>query len=400
MIRHVHRVTKYDPADRDDRGCYTGPESEVSDHGPGEDAYLRAVAAFAAEAGVDRLAIREPQVGAFVHFGLEPPAAGHGLAGLFPADLAGYHDGAIVALDVALELVRAMLRDSGAWCRLEAADRFTVHVGWDQYLYIGSALPCPGAVARTRALGLFPERLDASPYAFDQNEADEPGIAQRPADEVFWARVRGVVDAGRAVILEEVPVANATRWHRVARATVEAVRARLAPRAQLTVWADLFTDVGVAVDALRAAGSAEVLREDPAGRITGRVVDEEQVEAATAWLVGARAAGVVPLVVDERRPLFTAVLPDADGVLRARWRTEPTRSDRDWAFLASLRRGQEVTGTVAAVGAAGVVSVDLGGFRAELESPGAFVVGCRVTAEVVSIDLVRERLRLSLRDPG
>jgi small subunit ribosomal protein S1 len=126
----VHRITKYDPADRDEHGQYTGAEDTVSDHGPVEAAYLAAIAAFAEASDIDRLEIREPAVTGFVHFGVEPPVEGHGLGGLFPPDLTGYHDGAEVSLPVALELVRAMLRDQGAWCRLEVGDMFTVHVGW------------------------------------------------------------------------------------------------------------------------------------------------------------------------------------------------------------------------------------------------------------------------------
>ncbi|WP_342786938.1 hypothetical protein [Streptomyces tailanensis] len=72
-----------------------------------------------------------------------------------------------------------MLRDSGAWCRLEAEGTFAVHVGWDQYLYIGSSGPCEEAVARTHALGLFPERVDSSPYDVEIDEED----VQRPGDD-------------------------------------------------------------------------------------------------------------------------------------------------------------------------------------------------------------------------
>ncbi|MFE7709120.1 hypothetical protein ACFU6I_25710 [Streptomyces sp. NPDC057486] len=39
-----------------------------------------------------------------------------GLDGLFPTGMAAFHDGAEVPLDIGLELVRVMLRDSGAWC--------------------------------------------------------------------------------------------------------------------------------------------------------------------------------------------------------------------------------------------------------------------------------------------
>ncbi|MFJ3856541.1 hypothetical protein ACIPRL_09965 [Streptomyces sp. NPDC090085] len=87
---------------------------------------------------------------------------------------------------MALELVRAMLRDQGVWCRLEAGDAFTVHVGWDQYVYVGSAVPSPEAVARTRELGLLPAPMTASPYAADLEEPEVTEIA----DEDFWARLR------------------------------------------------------------------------------------------------------------------------------------------------------------------------------------------------------------------
>ncbi|MFD3412645.1 hypothetical protein [Streptomyces cyaneofuscatus] len=132
-------------------------EEMLKTHGPVEAAYLTAITAFAEESGVDRLEIRDPAVAGSVHFGGGPPVPGHGLAGIFPPDLTGYHDGAEVPLPVALELVRAMLRDQGAWCRPEAGDVFTVHVGWDQYMYVGSDRPCVHAVARTRELGLFPD---------------------------------------------------------------------------------------------------------------------------------------------------------------------------------------------------------------------------------------------------
>ena len=194
MLPYVYRVTKYDPADRDEHGRYIGPEESVSDHGPVEAAYLQAVAALAEDTGVHQLTIREPQITGLVHFGLEPAVEGHGLAGLFPPDLTGFHDGAQVPVAVGLELVRAMLRDNGASCHLEVEDVFAVHVGWDQYVYVGTSDPCERALSRTRELGLFPERLEAaSPY--DEALDEEPG-EQRPADDIFWARLRWCESGG------------------------------------------------------------------------------------------------------------------------------------------------------------------------------------------------------------
>lgn len=329
MPPFVHRITKYDPADRDEHGHYHGVEEPTSDHGTVESAYLQAVAAFAAASGIDRLAIREPQITGIVHFGLEPAVEGHGLNGLFPPDLSGFHDGAEISLPVGLELVRAMLRDNGVWCRLEVENRFAVHVGWDQYVYVSSDKPCEGALARTRALGLFPERLQASPYEVD---FDEPGV-QRPADEDFWARLRWSVAVRQAVVLEEEYVGNASRWHRLTEHTLDAVRAGLTPRAKLTVWSDLSTDVDAVLATLPDEGTVELVWEDGNGTITSTIADETEYRALAARVAGARAAAALPLDVDSRHPLFTAVLPDNDGVLRARWRTEQAPSDRNWAFF-------------------------------------------------------------------
>lgn len=405
MLPYVYQVTKYDPADRDQHGQYTGVEPATSDHGPVETAYLQAIVAFAEESGVEQLSVREPEIGGFAHFGLEPPLDGYGLADVFPAGLTGFHDGALVPMAAGLELVRAMLRDHGAWCRLEAEGAFTVHVGWDQYLYIGSSRPCEGALARTRSLGLYTERLHASPYDF---APDDPHHLQRPADADFWARLRWTVSSHRATFLEETYAGNASRWHRLTRDNIEAVRSQLAPRAQLAVWPDLLTDVDAAMGSLPEEGPVEILWEDEDGWITSMVVDETQFEAAASRITGARAAGVVSLAADERHPLFTAVLPDSDGVLRARWQTEPTSSDRDWAFLKTLRRGQVVTGTVTLIAGFGVTFVDIGGFTAMINIPelswrpisypsDVVSVGQEITAEVLDVDMVRERVPLSLR---
>lgn len=342
MLPHVYRITKYDAVDRDERGHYIGGEDPVSDHGPVEAAYLQAAAAFAEATGIDRLAIREPGLApGFVHFGLEPAVEGHGLAGLFPPGLEGFHDGAEVPVEIGLELVRAMLRDNGAFCSLEVEDTFFLDIGWDQYMYIGSTEPCDAAVAHTRGLGLFPERLSASPY---EGAFDEPG-EQRPADADFWALLRTCVASGEAAILEEGYLQNASRWHRLTDGDLESVRTGLTPRAQLTVWPDLSADVAAALAALPDEGLVEIVWEDRESRITSIVANETQFAELAAQLADARAIAVLPLTLDERRPLFTAVLPDPDGVLRARWRTNPTPRDHEWMFLNSLRRGRTVTGT-------------------------------------------------------
>ncbi|MFE9603939.1 RNA-binding protein [Streptomyces hokutonensis] len=262
QLPYVHRVTKYDPADRDEHGHYTGTEETFSDQGEVEAAYLQAVAAFAAEACVERLSVREPGVVSLAHFGVEPPLEGFGLAGIFPTDLTGFHDGAEVPVDIGLELVRLMLRDSGAWCRLEAEGTLAVHVGWDQYLYIGSSGPCEEASARTRALGLFPERLEASPYDVETDSED----VQRPADDDFWALLHWTVGGRRAVLLEETYIEGASRWHRLTPDTIDTVRAGIGPRARLEVWPDLNPDIEAVLGTLPTEDLSMGLPQDPSPR--------------------------------------------------------------------------------------------------------------------------------------
>ncbi|MER6345032.1 RNA-binding protein [Streptomyces sp. NPDC001595] len=323
QLSHVYRVTKYDPADRDEYGHYTGLEDVTSDHGEVEAAYLQAVRAFAAETGVDRLSVREPEVSSFVHFGVEPPLKGFGLGTLLPGGLAGFYDGAEVSLDTGVELVRLMLRDSGAWCRLEVEGAFAVHVGWDQYMYIGSSQPCHAALARTRELGLFPESLDESPYDF---EPDEDGVP-RPGDDEFWAVLHSAVAGGRAGLLEEIHVQNASRWHRLTSDTIDTVRAALAPRARLAVWPDLSTDTAAVLAGLPAEGLVEGVWQDTDGRIHSGVADEDEFPELAARITGAHAAALLPMYADERVPLLSAVMPDSDGVVRARWQAERSLHD-------------------------------------------------------------------------
>ncbi|MFI1400413.1 S1 RNA-binding domain-containing protein [Streptomyces sp. NPDC020681] len=404
MLPYVHRVTKYDPADRDEHGRYTGAEDTVSDHGEVEAAYLRAVEAFAAEVGIDVLSVREPQVPSLAHFGVERPLDDFGLDGLFPTGLASFHDGAEVSLEIGLELVRVMLRDGGAWCRLEAEGAFAVHVGWDQYLYIGSSRPCEEALARTRALGLFPERLDASPYDMENDAAH----VQRPGDDDFWAGLHWAVATRRAGLLEETYIEGASRWHRLTRHTIDTVRAGLAPRARLAVWPDLYSDIEGVLAALPAEGLVECVWQDKDGRIHSAVAEENEFPELAHRISEADAAVLLSVYADERVPLFTAVMPDSDGVVRARWQTEPTPSDRNWAFLKTLRRGEIVTGTVTQIASFGVTFVDIGGFEAMINIPelswrrinhpsDIVSVGQEINAEILDVDPIHERVSLSLK---
>lgn len=315
MLAYVYQVTKYNPIHRDERGHYNGPEDVCSDHGPVEAAYLSAMAAFAENAGVTELTIRDPGVAGHFNFGVEPAIPGLGLDGLFPRDLTGFHDGARVSIETAQALVRAMLRDNGASCRLECDDRFYVEIGYDQYMDIGTDMPCDEAEARTRALGLFPEQYEWEP---DPEDEEPP---PRPADEVFWAELTALATERGSVLLEEIGVRNASRWHRVRPDAVSGVRPHLTPRAGLVVWPELDDDVqGVLRDIRDNERLVTLVWEDRDGAITELLAHEDIYDDLYLHLAQARGAFAMPEWAHEYDPLLVAVLPDDDGVVRSRWR--------------------------------------------------------------------------------
>ncbi|MFI5696772.1 hypothetical protein ACIA58_33265 [Kribbella sp. NPDC051586] len=209
-------------------------------------------------------------------------------------------------VSVAIELVRTMLRDNGAWYRLEVGEKFLVHVGFDQYMYIGSHIPCERALAAAVELGLFPVRQERSPY---EDSDETPGPA---ADAGFWANLADLTSRHGRILLRESPVRNMSRWHRLAPGTVDGVR--LAPRAMLSVWPDLSPDVE-AVQA-QAGSLCEYVWEDQTGDIQSVTLCDPKAED---FPDGAIAAAAISLIEEEYNPLLEGVLPDPDGVLRARW---------------------------------------------------------------------------------
>ncbi|MGI5170988.1 RNA-binding protein [Spirillospora sp. CA-253888] len=306
MLPHVHRITKYDPADRDGHGHYVGAEDTSSDRGPVEAAYLEAIAAFAQETGVERLEVRDPFVAGLSHFSSKPSAAGCDLAELFADGLHRFHDGARVSVAVGLELVRFMLRENGVWCRLAVEERFFVHVGYDQYVYVGSDLPCEGAQARAHRLGLFAEPLAASPY-----EPDPVSETPHLADDDFWDEVSASIPRQGALLLEEQPVGGFFRWHLLTHRTLDQVRGGLGPRARLQVWPGLSSDLDAVCRTFREEGLVQLVWQGQTGELSGCIGDEEDFERLAALLAQARAATVLPLNVDEHPPLFAAVTPRA-----------------------------------------------------------------------------------------
>lgn len=92
---------------------------------------------------------------------------------------------------------------------------------------------------------------------------------------------------------------NDSRWHRLTPSAVDTVRDRLTPRARLLVWPDMSADIRAVLESLpdRGVRPARTTRATSGCRCRNS-------------FIGAHRAAP---------PLMTAVLPDSDGILRARW---------------------------------------------------------------------------------
>ncbi|WP_051779706.1 S1 RNA-binding domain-containing protein [Streptomyces sp. NRRL S-241] len=407
------------------------------------EAAVAAAGRFARDAGVDRLTIDNPMARGFFSFADAPAPRAPELTELFPADPpgapdasgpagpSGYHDGARVPLATGLALLRTMLLREGPWCRLHDESGFFLHVGERHDLYIGGTRSNPEAAAHTRgASGLTVEPVDRSPY----DPALDAYDPLPPADGAFWTALHRLVAERGGVLVEERYVAGAHRWYRPTTAAgISRVRARLTPRARLAVWPDLDDDIEAVRAAVRRSERLELLvQQRPDG-------SSPWARIAEPWLgrtdlahpmIGAGAgcrAGLVPLAPADRRPLLAGVLPDADGVVRARWRTDRTPADARRTLLGSLRTGDVVTGTVVSgLDDVGVhVDLDLDPEAGSEAGPGrdggwgrrpfGFLrvpemswehfddldevapVGRRIRAEILDVDLGRERVSLSVK---
>lgn len=160
-MRNWWRVTRYDPALRDDRGVYRGRTwisiAQVGESFDGrrltldeyvktEDAYVDAVVAFAESSGVEVLEVRRP------------------------GSRSGLTEGEQLSIEAVRDLIRRLLREE-TWCQLESvAGDFAVHVGYDLYMFIGSDEPCESAVIATRDAGLFVDEDFISPFIPEDGE--------------------------------------------------------------------------------------------------------------------------------------------------------------------------------------------------------------------------------------
>ncbi|WP_197288926.1 hypothetical protein [Nocardia sp. NRRL S-836] len=155
-------------------------------------------------------------------------------------------------------------------------------------------------------------------WSLDDDDDDPP----RPADEAFWGEVAELVGERGSVLLEEVGVRNAERWHRLRTGELGELRRHLTPRAGLLVWPELDVDVQEVLRTIRDDDDRMyvLVWEDRDGHFRKALARSEDHLDLYLRLAQARGAMANSFYAHEHHPLLAAVLPDDDGVVRSDWR--------------------------------------------------------------------------------
>lgn len=173
MLPYQWRITRYDPAARNERGHYQKFDwTSASDIGAVfedglltwdeymriERAYADAAEAFMHASAVSTLTVLDLELNPSIHCVL---------------NLQYFRDsshekvfklvnGMKIPVEQVKQLARLCLQEI-VWCRLEQPGKFFLHFGHDLYMYVGSHLPCPDMMEQLHQSSLFLEQMP-SPY--------------------------------------------------------------------------------------------------------------------------------------------------------------------------------------------------------------------------------------------
>ncbi|MEV7641763.1 hypothetical protein AB0O32_17670 [Streptomyces rubiginosohelvolus] len=218
----------------------------------------------------------------------------------------GLCNGAEVQLPQVIDLVEGMAAGRGPYCLLSAPGRLRIESGWDGsvHLYMTRAVAAELAVFQSREVALQ-WRHSAPELTAISNLVDVV------ADESFWAMVSDASERFTLLCERWAYGAYGYRWFRVARGNVAELARLMRPRSLVCVVSDpelrprleLLEDDFTAFAAPLMPGEL-AYRAYPGGADTLTEVASE---------------GFTLMLADRAMSDWFAVVPDSDGVNRARW---------------------------------------------------------------------------------
>lgn len=280
--------------------------------------FASVVEAFCHALGVLELAVREPGFDRPGPEALTDDEADRRLGQLAIYLPNGLYDGVRLSVAASGAFADEMLRTGALHCSLEAEGRLVVSPDVESGLRIGCERASPEAVESVERLGLVATDSN-DPFA----DIDLPVLPA--ADDAYWrgVEVAAAVSGSRVPLVSSWAV-NVENWVLVDGANVGSVRAWLRPRSLVRVYEQPL--VGPIGDRESVVQRACVLTAGPGpavglvleagtGRLRGfEMLDDEELPV---WLSAGESASAIGVYL--RDTSLTAVVPDEDGVVRARW---------------------------------------------------------------------------------
>jgi len=156
------RVTKYNPAKRDEKGHYTdsdewtcfsevGKKINMDEYLDVEKRYVDAIMIFMDGMNIDSLFIESLEL-------YSEEITVQDVRKFISKLWVGKKINKLEIQDIA----RLTLRNA-VWCKLRLRNQFFVHFGYDYYMFVGASKNCTKALKKIRSIGLYVEDYD-SPY--------------------------------------------------------------------------------------------------------------------------------------------------------------------------------------------------------------------------------------------
>ncbi|MEV1113843.1 hypothetical protein AB0I91_02145 [Actinosynnema sp. NPDC049800] len=223
-----------------------------------------------------------------------------------PVEYLGLRNGAKVETSPAVHLVEEMVAGCGPYCQLVAPGRLQIESGWDGAVHLYTTRAVAADLAGLHGQAAVLQWRDAAP---EPVEISKPVDAV--ADEGFWASVAEAGDRFTLLCERWAYGAYGCRWFRVTRENAAELARLVRPRSL----------VCVAVEP-ELQPRPEILEDDftaftaplPAGELTYRAYP-----GGADTLSEVTGEGFSLMVAGRVMGDWCAVVPDSDGVNRARW---------------------------------------------------------------------------------
>ncbi|MGW2354962.1 hypothetical protein [Actinacidiphila glaucinigra] len=228
------------------------------------------------------------------------------VSGPLPDAYRGLRNGAEVQPSHAIDLVERMAAGRGPYCRLSSLGRLQIESGWDGAVHLYTTRAVAADLAELRSQCVILQWRDAAP---DPTEISKP--VDTVADESFWAAVAEVSERFTLLCERWAYGAYGCRWFCVTRDNAAELARLVRPRSLVCV-----------VTEPELQPRLELLEDDFTAFVAPVLPGELAYRAypgGADTLSEVTGEGLSLMLADRVLGEWFAVVPDSDGVNRAKW---------------------------------------------------------------------------------